>query len=62
VTLQDLLVGELENLHDAERQLTTMLPAMAEAANGDALRAALSSHGEEARAQIDRLEEIFQAL
>jgi ferritin-like metal-binding protein YciE len=59
MTLNDLLTDELRDLYDAERQLTTALPLLAEAANGSALRAAFQSHLEETRTHVTRLEEVF---
>ena len=62
MTLKDLLVEELQDLYAAERQLTIALPAMSDAATGDALRAALVSHLEETRAHLTRLEDVFALL
>jgi ferritin-like metal-binding protein YciE len=62
VTLQDLLVEELQDLYDAEHQLHQALEAMSAAAGGDALRAALASHREETHTHIARLDEAFSLL
>ena len=62
MTLQELFTEELQDLYDAERQLLQALPRMADAARGDALRAALSSHLEETRTHVARLEEAFALI
>jgi ferritin-like metal-binding protein YciE len=62
MTLQELFVEELEDLLDAEHQLLTALPRMAEAARGEALRAAFVSHLEETRTHVSRLEEAFTLI
>jgi ferritin-like metal-binding protein YciE len=62
MTLQDLLIDELQDLYDAEQQLIKALPEMVDAANGDALRAAFASHLGETQGQITRLEEVFVQL
>jgi ferritin-like metal-binding protein YciE len=62
MTLQQLLTDELQDLYDAEQQLLRTLPQMAEAAQGDALRAALASHLEETRTHVQRLTEAFTLL
>jgi ferritin-like metal-binding protein YciE len=62
MTLQDLLVEELRELYDAEQQLAVALRSMSEAASGDALRAAFSSHLEETITHATRLEEVFTLL
>lgn len=62
MTLQDLLIEELQDLYDAEHQLTKALPQLAKAATGAALREAFTSHLEETRNQITRLEDVFVTL
>ena len=59
MTLQELFTEELQDLYDAEHQLLTALKQLAQAANGDALRAAFESHREETATHITRLEEVF---
>jgi ferritin-like metal-binding protein YciE len=62
MTLQELFTEELQDLYDAEQQLLAAMPRMAQAAGGDALRAALTSHLEETRTHIARLEEAFTLI
>jgi ferritin-like metal-binding protein YciE len=59
MTLQALLIEELQDLYDAEHQLLNALPELARAANGDGLRAAFASHLAETRSHVTRLEEVL---
>lgn len=59
MTLQELLIEELQDLYDAEHQLVEALPTLAKGARGDALRATLRSHLEETRTHIERLDTVF---
>lgn len=61
-TLHDAFIDELRDTYDAERQLTKALPKMAKAASSPDLRAAIESHLEETRGQVERLEEVFATL
>ena len=61
-TLLDLYVNELHDLHSAELQLTAALPKMVEAATSSQLKNALTSHLEETRGHVRRLEQILKAL
>lgn len=61
-TLHDLLIEELRDMHHAEMQLTRALPKMAEAASSDELREAFENHLEDTRAQVERLDHIFERL
>jgi ferritin-like metal-binding protein YciE len=61
-SLQKLYVMELKDLHSAERQLLTAIPKMVEAAHDKDLKAAFSSHLDETRTHVKRLESIFKNL
>ena len=61
-SLESLLIHELQDLHNAEKQLTSALPKMAKAANNPALRQAFESHLEETRKHVHRLEEAIEHL
>lgn len=61
-TLQDLLHDQVRDLYDAERQLTKALPKMAKAASTGSLRQAFETHLRETEGQIQRLEQVFEAL
>jgi ferritin-like metal-binding protein YciE len=61
-TLKELLVHELKDLYNAERQLIKALPRMAKAANHGALKTALNSHLDETKDHVRRLERAFKLL
>ena len=61
-TLHDAFIDELRDTYDAEKQLVKALPKMAKAAHSPDLRAAFEAHLEETRAQIERLEQVFETL
>jgi ferritin-like metal-binding protein YciE len=61
-TLEDLLVDQVRDLYDAEKQLVRALPKMAQAATSDNLQRAIQSHLEETKNQVARLERIFEEL
>jgi ferritin-like metal-binding protein YciE len=60
--LRDVLQEQLEDLHDAERQLVAALPKMAQAASSDELREAFEHHLEETRGHVQRVEEALGEL
>lgn len=61
-TLHDAFLDELRDTYDAERQVTKALPKMIKAATDPDLRSAFERHLEETRGQIERLEQVFEAL
>ena len=61
-TLRDLLVHEMQDLYDAEKQLVKALPKVAQAASSPELKEAIESHLEETREQVVRLEQAFERL
>jgi ferritin-like metal-binding protein YciE len=61
-TLEDLLVHELRDLLNAEKQLLKALPRMAKAATNEALADALATHLAETEEQVERLNECFAHL
>ena len=60
--VQDLLLNELRDLYDAEKQLVKALPKMAKAASSEQLRQAIQVHLEETKVQVERLEDVFERL
>jgi ferritin-like metal-binding protein YciE len=60
--LEELLVDELKDLYNAENQLVKALPKMAKAATAPELKRAFEKHLEETRRQVERLDEIGQAM
>jgi len=61
-SLQELLVDELQDLYDAERQLVKALPKMAKAATNDELRSAFQDHLSVTEQHVQRLEQAFELL
>ncbi len=61
-SIRELLVEEMADLYDAEKQLVKALPKMAKAASNDQLREAFESHLEQTRGHVARLEKAFQLL
>src|ERR1700741_894051 len=61
-SLQDLLLAELRDLHDAEEQLVEALPKMAEAASSNELKSAFTHHLDETRKHVTRLDDVFKSL
>jgi len=61
-TLKELFIDEVRDTYDAERQLTKALPKMAKAATAPELKNAFTTHLEETRGQIERLDKVFEML
>jgi ferritin-like metal-binding protein YciE len=61
-TLNVLFEDELRDVYDAEKQILKALPKIIKATSNDELRQALSSHLEETRGQVERLEQAFESL
>jgi ferritin-like metal-binding protein YciE len=60
--LQHLMVEELKDLYDAEKQITKALPKMASEAKTPDLRRAFDEHLKQTRKQMRRLEDVFDSL
>jgi ferritin-like metal-binding protein YciE len=60
--MEELLVEELRDLYDAEKQLVRALPKMARTASDEELTEAFQRHLEETKGQVERLEQVFEAL
>jgi ferritin-like metal-binding protein YciE len=60
--LRKLLIEELRDLYNGEKQLTKALPKLAKNASSDQLRELLDTHLEETEQQISRLEDAFEML
>lgn len=61
-TLDELLVHEIQDLYDAEHQLTEALPKMAKAAKSTELQKAFNDHLKQTQEHIKRLERAFSDL
>lgn len=60
--LEALFLHNLKDIYFAEEQILKALPAMAQAAEADELKAAFETHRTETEDQIRRLERIFELL
>ena len=60
--LKDLMIEELKDLYSAEKQITTALPKMIEAASAAELKKAFEDHLAQTENQIQRLDQIFKQL
>jgi ferritin-like metal-binding protein YciE len=61
-SLRDLYIEQLQDLHNAEVQLTKALPDMARAATDPVLKSAFEEHLEQTRIHVERLEGICRQL
>jgi ferritin-like metal-binding protein YciE len=61
-TMEDLFLGEIQDLYDAEQRLVEALPGMAEAATSEELRQAFEKHLGETEGHVARLEQIFAQM
>ncbi|HEX3730193.1 MAG TPA: ferritin-like domain-containing protein [Opitutaceae bacterium] len=60
--MEELLVDELRDLHNAESQLVKALPKMAKAASNEKLREGFEEHLEQTKGHVERLERAFTLL
>jgi ferritin-like metal-binding protein YciE len=61
-SIRELLIEEMADLYDAEKQLVKALPKMAKAASNEQLREAFENHLEQTRSHVQRLEQAFELL
>ena len=61
-SLRELFVTELQDLYDAENQITEALPKLIDATHHSELKSALQHHLQVTKQQISRLDQIFQKL
>ena len=61
-SLQELYLGELRDLYDAEHQIIKALPKMISKTSSEELKSALGDHLEITRRQAERLEQIFENM
>ena len=61
-SLDELLAEELKDIYSAEKQLLRALPKMAKKASAPELKTALQEHAEMTQRQVERLEDVFEAL
>jgi len=61
-SLENLLIGEMQELIEVERQLARLLPEMADAAFSTKLQEALHSHAAQTEEHVRRLNRAFHVL
>jgi ferritin-like metal-binding protein YciE len=61
-TLTDLFEDGLKDIYYAEKKILAALPKMAKATKTEELAAAFEKHRTETEQQVERLEDVFQAL
>jgi ferritin-like metal-binding protein YciE len=61
-SLRDLFVDQLKDLYDAESQIVTALPKMANAASSAPLKQAFQQHLEQSHEHLRRLENVFNEV
>jgi len=61
-SLQDLMVDQLKDLYNAESQLIKALPKMAKAATNPKLKQAFTTHLEQTKGHVERLDKVFESL
>ncbi len=62
MTLADLYLDQIQDMHSCERQVIKALPKMVKAANHPKLKAAFNAHLAETVAQLERLDSILLDL
>ena len=61
-TIEELFIHELSDIYSAEKQLTKALPKLARAADAPELKQAFETHLEETQGQVERIDQIVEAL
>ena len=61
-SVRELLLDEMKDLYDAEKQLVKALPKVVKASSNADLRQAFESHLEETRGHVTRLERAFEMM
>lgn len=61
-TLKDLFHETLKDIYFAEKQIYRSLPKLAKGASSEELKQAFLHHREETEGQIERIEQVFEAL
>jgi ferritin-like metal-binding protein YciE len=61
-SLEDLFLDLLRDIYYAEKQITKALPKMAKKASSEELRMAFEEHLQETETQIERLDQVFEAV
>jgi ferritin-like metal-binding protein YciE len=59
--VHDLFVLSLSDIYSAEKQMTKALPKLARAATNSELSGAFTTHREETRGQLERIDQVVEA-
>ncbi len=62
MTLADLYLDQLQDMHSCERQIIKALPKMVKAAHHPALKAAFTKHLEQTKTHLERVNQILTEL
>jgi len=60
--LEDLFLGELKDIYDAEKQIVKALPKLAKIASNPELRDGIEEHLEQTKGHVARIEQVFDRL
>lgn len=61
-SLRDVLIHEIQDIYNAEKQLIKALPKMARKASSSELKEAFNHHLKQTEEHVKRLEEVFEEL
>jgi len=61
-SIRELLIDEMRDLYDAEKQLVKALPKVVKASRNAELSEAVAAHLEQTRGHVERLEQAFELL
>lgn len=61
-SMKDLLIEELRDIYDAEKQALKVYPKLMKATANDQLRQAFQTHREQTEGQVERLKQAFDLL
>lgn len=61
-SIDDLFLHFLQDIYYAERQILKALPKMADATESQKLKQGLMHHREETQGQVERLQQVFEAI
>jgi ferritin-like metal-binding protein YciE len=61
-SVRELMIEQMQDLYDAEKQLVKALPKIAKAASNAELKQAIEGHLEETKGHVQRMEQAFEML
>ncbi|WP_457825675.1 YciE/YciF ferroxidase family protein, partial [Staphylococcus aureus] len=61
-TLHELFLDHLQDIYYAEKRILKALPKMEKKAASPALRTAFETHRTQTEGQVERLEQVFEAI